>query len=100
MKRENLIASHFYAGADLEKKGINVRGWPGPIPPGLTRRGRNLPLPELNQYRMLPIKNYYFASPFAHEGGCVITSPGYNCYKIIAKDFGLRKPWEEKGRPY
>ena len=21
-------------------------------------------------------------------------------YKIIAEDFGLKKPWEEKGRPY
>jgi hypothetical protein len=25
---------------------------------------------------------------------------GYNCYKVIAEDFGLRKPWEEKGRPW
>jgi hypothetical protein len=23
---------------------------------------------------------------------------GYNCYKIIAKDLGLAKPWEEKGK--
>ena len=25
-------------------------------------------------------------------------SPAYNCYKIIATDLGLEKPWEEKGK--
>jgi len=25
---------------------------------------------------------------------------GYNVYKVMAEDFGLKKPWEEKGRPY
>jgi hypothetical protein len=26
------------------------------------------------------------------------SSESYNCYKIIAKDLGLAKPWEEAGK--
>jgi hypothetical protein len=26
------------------------------------------------------------------------SSEAYNCYKIIAKDMGLPKPWEEPGK--
>jgi phytoene dehydrogenase-like protein len=99
MTSENLIGSHFYSGIDIAKKGVGIRGWVGPVP-GPSQLGRNLPLPELSQYRMLPIKNYYATSCFAHEGVGVVASPGYNCYKIIAEDLGLKKPWEEKGRPY
>jgi hypothetical protein len=26
------------------------------------------------------------------------SSESYNCYKIIANDLGLKKPWEEPGK--
>ncbi len=61
--------------------------------------GRFRPIPELSGYRM-PIENLYLASTAAHAGfGCRGTQ-GYNCYKVVARDLGLRKVWEEKGRPY
>ncbi len=61
--------------------------------------GRFRPIPELSNYRM-PVKNLYLASASAHVAGGVRGTNGYNCYKAIAEDFGLRKIWEEKGRPY
>ena len=61
--------------------------------------GKRRPIPELAGYRT-PIKNLYMASASMHPSGGVLGVPGYNCYKIIAQDFGLRKIWEEKGRAY
>jgi phytoene dehydrogenase-like protein len=99
MTRENLIGAHFHSGLDISKKSKSwPGGWPG-LPPTMSAAGRNCPLPELSGYKM-PIENLYLASAWVHPGPFVLTSPGYNCYKVIAEDFGLRKPWEEKGRPY
>ena len=64
-----------------------------------SQMGRFRPFPEVSGYRM-PVKNMYLSSSAAHDGGGVRGVPGYNCYKVIAEDFGLRKIWEEKGRPY
>ncbi len=61
--------------------------------------GRNRPVPELARHQT-PIENLYATGsawpPYAgaHSG------QGYNCYKVIAEDFGLSKPWEEQGRPF
>ncbi len=64
-----------------------------------SQMGRNRPIPELSGYKA-PIENLYATGsawhPFA-QGGCW---QAYNCYKIIAQDFGLRKPWDETGRPW
>jgi len=35
-----------------------------------------------------------------HPGGGASSAPGYNCFKIIAEDFGLDKFWEQLGRGY
>jgi beta-carotene ketolase (CrtO type) len=64
-----------------------------------SQMGRFRPIPELSGYR-LPLKNMYYSSAGAHDGGGVRGAAGYNCYKVIAEDLGLRKIWEEKGRPY
>ena len=61
--------------------------------------GRFRPIPELSGYRM-PVRNLYLASSAASGFGGVKGASGYICYKVIAQDFGLRKVWEEKGRPY
>lgn len=61
--------------------------------------GRFRPIPEFAQYR-LPVKNLYICSANTHPSGGVRCACGYNAYKIIAEDFGLPKPWEEKGREW
>ena len=54
---------------------------------------------ELAYYRT-PIENIYHGSGATHFGGGIGRSGSYNCYKVIAEDLGLRKLWEEKGRPF
>jgi len=57
------------------------------------------PLLEFAQHRIAGIKNLYGTGIAWYAGGghC---SEGYRAYKAIAEDFGLRKPWEEKGRSF
>lgn len=57
------------------------------------------PIPELAHHRT-PIKNLYATGGAWPPKGCAASWQGYNCYKIMAEDYGLRKPWEEKNRPY
>ena len=57
----------------------------------------NRPTPELANHRT-PIQNLYATGAAWHLGGSASSSESYNCYKIIAKDVGLGKPWEEKGK--
>ncbi|MFC1999838.1 phytoene desaturase family protein [Chloroflexota bacterium] len=60
---------------------------------------RNRPIPEMADHRT-PIENLY-ATGVAWGSDYVASSgQGYSCYKVIAKDMGLRKPWEEQGRPW
>ncbi len=61
--------------------------------------GSYRPIPELAQHRT-PIKNLYATGTAWPPKGLAASWQGYNCYKIMAEDYGLRKPWEEKGRPY
>jgi hypothetical protein len=48
----------------------------------------------------MPIKNLYATGAAWHPYPGAHSFQGYNVYKVMAEDFGLRKPWEEKGRPY
>jgi phytoene dehydrogenase-like protein len=57
----------------------------------------NRPTPELANHRT-PIKNLYATGACWHLGSSAGSSESYNCYKIIAKDFNLAKPWEEPGK--
>lgn len=56
------------------------------------------PIAELADHRT-PVKNLY-ATGSAWGSGGGNCAQGYTCYKAISQDFGLRKPWEEKGRFY
>lgn len=56
----------------------------------------NRPTPELANHRT-PIKNLYATGGSWHVGCNAGASESYNCYKIIANDSGLGKPWEEAG---
>lgn len=61
--------------------------------------GKLRPVPELARYRT-PINKLYATGTawnLAHLG---TAAQGYACYKAIADDMGLRKPWEEKGRRF
>ncbi len=70
--------------------GIIDRGIPSQL-------GRNRPIPELARHRT-PIENLYATGSAWHPHGQGACWQGYNCYKIIAEDLGLGKPWE--GQPW
>jgi len=55
------------------------------------------PIPELANHRT-PIKNLYATGAAWHLGANSGSTESYNCYRIIAKDLNLAKPWEEKGK--
>jgi len=81
VRLKNLMPSGHYSGIDFS---VNQRDdW--------------RPIPELANHRT-PVKNLYCTGAAWPWGGTMNCDSGYNCYKIIAKDLGLRKPWEEKGK--
>jgi phytoene dehydrogenase-like protein len=55
------------------------------------------PTPELANHRT-PIKNLYCTGGSWWVGTNIGGTESYNCYRIIAKDLNLGKPWEEKGK--
>ena len=68
------------------------------IAPG--QMGKFRPIPEWAGHRIPGINGLYATSAAWHPmlGGS--GWQGYNCYKVIAEDLGLPKPWEKEGRPY
>ena len=54
------------------------------------------PIPELAEHRT-PIKNLY-ATGAAWSAGGATAGSGYICYKVIAEDLGLAKPWLDPGK--
>lgn len=57
----------------------------------------NRPTPELANHRT-PIANLYATGGSWHIGSNAGSTESYNCYRIIAKDLGLDKPWERAGK--
>jgi len=55
------------------------------------------PTPELANYRT-PIANLYATGAGWHLGSHAGSSESYNCYKVIATEMDLGKPWEEQGK--
>lgn len=55
------------------------------------------PTPELANHRT-PVESLYATGGCWHVGSNAGSSEAYNCYKIIATDLGLAKPWEEPGK--
>ena len=64
-----------------------------------SQMGRFRPVPELARHKT-PVKNLYATGSAWPFTGCAMFAQGYNCYKIIAEDFDVDKPWEKDGRPY
>jgi len=79
-RMKNLLPNGTMAGIDRPPHQIN----------------ENRPTPELANHRT-PIKNLYATGGCWHVGTNAGSSESYNCYKIIAKDLDLGKPWEEPG---
>lgn len=100
VSKDNLIACYIYTPLEISKRDISMREGDPYMGDGVASQlGRFRPIPELSGYRM-PVRNLYLASSAASGFGGVKGASGYICYKVIAQDFGLRKVWEEKGRPY
>ncbi|MGA8831945.1 MAG: hypothetical protein WB554_10090, partial [Desulfomonilaceae bacterium] len=100
MTKDNVIATHITTPMDVQMRNLNMPqgGWTGEDMIA-SQMGRMRPFPELAFYR-LPVKNLYLASAAAHSGPGIGRGSAYNCFKVIAEDFGLPKIWEQKGRPY
>jgi phytoene dehydrogenase-like protein len=100
MTWDNVIAIDVQTPWDTEKRNINMPEGSWAVGEMIaSQMGRFRPFAEIAQYRT-PIKNLYMCSANMHYGGGVGRSSSYNCFKVIAEDFGLEKIWEQKGRPY
>jgi phytoene dehydrogenase-like protein len=100
MKEKNVIGVSVYTPYDISKKHIDMRegNWNmGDFTPAQFYRFR--PFPECSNY-ITPIKNLYICGACTHPGGGILGACGYNAYKVIATDYGLRRIWEEKNREY
>jgi len=95
---DNFIAGHIMTPDDVVNRNpcMPQGGW-GSLDAPLECLGKLRPFPEISNYRM-PIKNYYLCSSAAHSAHGIGRGSSYNCYKVIAEDYGLKyKPWEERG---
>jgi phytoene dehydrogenase-like protein len=82
---------------NLRMKNLSPHGNFSGIDQSLSQRGANRPTPELANHRT-PIQNIYCTGGYWHLGSNASADGAYNCYKIMAGDLGLGKPWEEKGK--
>ena len=94
MTRKNVIADRLYTAFDIEKKMA--------MPEGDFSQGRSggigIGLPRGNQYRT-EYPGLYLCGPSAGGGG-VSSAPGYGAFKVICKDYGLPKIWQQPCRDY
>ena len=65
-----------------------------------SQSGRMRPLPELAGHKIPGLDGLYCTGSGWHPWGAGHSAQGYNCYKVIAEDLGLIKPWDKEGRPY
>ncbi len=82
---------------NLRMKNLGPRGTMAGIDRPAYQNVDKRPTPELANHRT-PVKNLYATGGCWHVGSNAGASESYNCYKIIASDLGLGKPWEEQGK--
>jgi phytoene dehydrogenase-like protein len=100
MTWDNVIDVHgVHPGTMVEMNRSYVVGNPLVVDPIASQSGRFRPIPELADHRT-PIKGLYATGTSWHPYPSAHSSQGYNCYKVMADDFGLKKPWEEGGYPW
>jgi len=101
MTRENVIEAFITTPYDHVLRNIDALNgsWSyGAMLPSQLDRFR--PIPDLSDYRLPFLKNTYICSSNMHSGAGIARGSSYNCFKVIAEDFGLEKIWEKKGRPW
>jgi beta-carotene ketolase (CrtO type) len=100
MTWDNIIGYDPQTPYDVAHRGLNFArsGNPGIVDRYPGQHGRTAPIAELAQFRT-PIKNLYATGGWHPPTGANCCG-GYACYKNIAEDFGLGKPWKDKGRPF
>lgn len=98
MTEDNVIGTHVILGIDVRDR------WKEPqwscIGHISSQLGKNRPIPEWSGYKVPSVQNLYLAGQSQHPGGTSWGLPGYNCYKVIARDLGLERVWEKEGRPF
>ena len=62
--------------------------------------GKFRPIPELARHKVPNIEGLYCTGSAWPPWGSAHSAQGYNCYKVIAEDLSLPKPWEKDGRPF
>ncbi len=98
MSMDNIIKLHANTPFDnLRMKNLEPNGSNAIIDCVPYQRNENRPIPELANHRT-PIKNLYATGSCWHPGANASSAEAYNCYKILATDLDLEKPWEEKGK--
>jgi beta-carotene ketolase (CrtO type) len=98
MNWDNIIGIDSNSPYDcLRQKNMAPNGNMTVVDCSLYQRDVNRPTPELANHRT-PIKNLYATGSAWSPGGWAASAESYNCYKIIAGDLGLGKPWEEPGK--
>ena len=98
MNWDNIIGVDSNSPYDcLRQKNMAPNGNMTVVDCSLYQRDANRPTPELANHRT-PIKNLYATGSAWSPGGWAASAESYNCYKIIAGDLGLGKPWEEPGK--
>ncbi|MBL7119388.1 MAG: NAD(P)/FAD-dependent oxidoreductase [Dehalococcoidia bacterium] len=98
MTWDNVIGYHANSPYDnLRMKNLEPNGTISIVDNVPYQRYQNRPIPELANHRT-PIKNLYATGTAWHPGANAGAGESYNCYKIIATDLGLGKPWEEHGK--
>jgi phytoene dehydrogenase-like protein len=98
MTWDNVIATDYSTPYDhLRMKNMGPHGCMALLDRVPHQSGDMRPLPELANHRT-PIENLYATGSAWHVGANSGATESYNCYKIIAKDMNLGKPWEEPGK--
>lgn len=100
MTKDNLIDAFITTPYDVTRRHPDMLegGWvEGSM--FASQLGRFRPVPELSNYRT-PVPNLYICSSNLHSAGGIGRGSSYNCYKVIAQDFGLERFWEKQGRAY
>jgi phytoene dehydrogenase-like protein len=98
MTWDNVIGVDTNSAYDhIRMKNLAPNGTMAGIDRSLHQVAENRPTPELANHRT-PIANLYATGGCWHVGSNAGSTESYNCYKIIAKDLGLDKPWEEAGK--
>jgi phytoene dehydrogenase-like protein len=99
MTRANVIDDYFYTPLDQQDEMRLMEGdfFNGAVRPD--QLGYMRPFPEASNYRT-EIEGLYLCGPCTHPGGGASGGPGYNAFKIIAEDFGLKRFWETNDRGY